>query len=94
MMVLPNINTQSFPYYGIRFRIGFEIGSLNLIFQPLTSLSLSQSHSLSRSANRYEGVICYLIAGIRGDPEVTANLYCDFGYPYWEGCVICSTYSR
>jgi len=31
---------------------------------------------------------------ILGDPEVTANLYCNFTYPYWEGCVICSTYLR
>ena len=23
---------------------------------------------------------------ILGDPEVTANLYCNFAYPYWEGC--------
>ena len=22
------------------------------------------------------------------DPEVTANLYCNFAYLYWEGCVI------
>ena len=26
------------------------------------------------------------------DPEVTANLYCDFAY--WEGCVIFSIYLR
>ena len=31
---------------------------------------------------------------ILGDPEVTANLYCNFAYPYWEGCVICSIYLR
>ena len=24
---------------------------------------------------------------VLGDPEVTANLYCKFTYPYWEGCV-------
>ena len=29
-----------------------------------------------------------------GDPEVTANLYCNFAYPYWEGCEICSIYLR
>ena len=29
-----------------------------------------------------------------GDPEVTANLYCNFAYPYREGCVICSIYLR
>ena len=29
-----------------------------------------------------------------GDPEVTANLYCNFSLPYWEGCVICSIYLR
>ena len=28
------------------------------------------------------------------DPEVTANLYCNFAYLYWEGCVICSIYLR
>ena len=21
------------------------------------------------------------------NPELTANLYCNFAYPYWEGCV-------
>ena len=29
-----------------------------------------------------------------GDPEVTANLYCNFAYPYWEGCVISIIYLR
>ena len=29
-----------------------------------------------------------------GDPEVTANLYSNFAYPYWEGCVICTIYLR
>ena len=29
-----------------------------------------------------------------GDPEVTANLYSNFAYLYWEGCVICSIYLR
>ena len=27
-----------------------------------------------------------------GDPEITANLYCNFSYLYWEGCVICSIF--
>ena len=27
---------------------------------------------------------------VLGDPEVTANLYCNFAYVYWEGCVICN----
>ena len=27
-----------------------------------------------------------------GDPEVTANMYSNSAYPYWEGCVICSAY--
>ena len=31
---------------------------------------------------------------IPGDPEVTANLYCNFSYPYLEGCVIFSIYLR
>ena len=32
------------------------------------------------------------ICNVLGDPVVTANLYCNFAYPYWEGCVICSIY--
>ena len=28
-----------------------------------------------------------------GDPEITANLYCNFAYPYWEGCVIYSKFA-
>ena len=31
---------------------------------------------------------------VLGDPEVTANLYFTFAYPYWEGYVICSIYLR
>ena len=29
-----------------------------------------------------------------GNPEVTANLYCNFAYLYREGCVIFSIYFR
>ena len=35
-----------------------------------------------------------LLQAILGDPEVTTNLYCNFAYPYWEGCVVCSIYLR
>ena len=31
---------------------------------------------------------------ILGDPEVTANLQCNFAYLYWEGCVNYSIYLR
>ena len=31
---------------------------------------------------------------ILGAPEITANLYCNFVYLYWEGCVICSIFLR
>ena len=31
---------------------------------------------------------------VLGDPEITANLYCNFAYPYWECRVICSIYLR
>ena len=27
-----------------------------------------------------------------GDPEATANPYCNYAYLYWEGCVICVIY--
>ena len=40
------------------------------------------------------GLICQSLLRVLGDPEVTANLYCDFAYLYWEGCVICSIYLR
>ena len=29
---------------------------------------------------------------VLGDPEITENLYCNFVYLYWEGCVKCSKY--
>ena len=29
-----------------------------------------------------------------GAPDITANLYCNCVYLYWEGCVICSIYLR
>ena len=35
-----------------------------------------------------------LQSSILGDAEVTANLYCNFAYPYWEGFMICSIYLR
>ena len=31
---------------------------------------------------------------ILDDPEDIANLYCNFAYPYREGCVICSIHLR
>ena len=30
---------------------------------------------------------------VLGDPEVTANLYCNFAYLYREGCVICNIFA-
>ena len=36
----------------------------------------------------------YVDKYLLGDPEVTVNLYCNFAYLYWEGCVICSIYLR
>ena len=35
-----------------------------------------------------------LINNLLGDPEVTANLYCNFAYLYWEGYLICGIYLR
>ena len=32
------------------------------------------------------------IVDILGAPEITANLYCNLAYLYWEGCLICSIY--
>ena len=37
-------------------------------------------------------VVDAIVELILGDPEVPANLYCNFAYPYWDGCVICSVY--
>ena len=34
----------------------------------------------------------YVCMYVLGDPEVTPNLYCNFAYLYWEGCVICMVY--
>ena len=46
-------------------------------------------HSASYDSNAKQPIFFML-----GDPEVTANLYCNFAYPYWEGCVICSICER
>ena len=35
----------------------------------------------------------YLIQ-VMGASEITANLYCNCVYLYWEGCVVCSIYLR
>ena len=41
--------------------------------------------------NFYIFIISFVVVSkFLGDQEVTANLYCNFAYPYWEGCVICS----
>ena len=42
--------------------------------------------------NRLKTLSWITVLTLLGDPEVTANLYCNFAYPYWEGCVICSIY--
>ena len=31
---------------------------------------------------------------ILGASHIAANLYCNYVYLYWEGCVICSIYLR
>ena len=49
-----------------------------------------ESNALNRSNSRDFSLIAHLLV----DPEVTANLYCNFAYLYWEGCVICSLYLR
>ena len=43
------------------------------------------------SSYTHDHCVMYMVLG---DPEVTANLYCNFAYLYWEGCVICSIYLR
>ena len=35
-----------------------------------------------------------IMKDIQGAPEINANLYCNFEYLYWEGCVICNIYLR
>ena len=48
----------------------------------------------------YEGLKVILnmpflqVIPVLGDPEVTANLYCNFADLYWKGYVICSIYLR
>ena len=39
-------------------------------------------------------VRAYNQSDLLGDPEITANMYCNFMYLYWEGYVICSIYLR
>ena len=59
---------------------------LVLIVQPISM----NTHEDARDCP----IKCHLKFQLLGDPEVTANLHCNFPYPYWEGCVIYSIYLR
>ena len=60
-----------------------------------------------KGLNIVQGIICSLaentqflyryskaLGQILGDPEVTANMCCNFAYLYWDGCIIFSIYLR
>ena len=49
-------------------------------------------HSMDTSSN--VKIKAYATCNVLGASEITANLYCNFEYLYWEGCVICSIYLR
>ena len=36
----------------------------------------------------------YFLILLLGDPEVTANPYCNFASSYWDGYAICGIYLR
>ena len=58
-----------------------------------TYSSLRSNVSLSLIVISYSSKIIFVVVVLR-DLEVTANLYCNFAYPYWEGSVICNIYLR
>ena len=68
-------------------------------FQPIKS----EINSLISEKSFYDVSGCNISGSLRkhsdssdiilGDPGVTANLYCNFAYLYWESCVICSNWS-
>ena len=48
-------------------------------------------HNLSSTS---DGEACEPLGHVLGASEITANLYCNCLYLYWEGCVIYSIYLR
>ena len=51
-----------------------------------------QCYQNALSGRTTAAVSCYLYKMILGDPDVNANLYSNFAFPYWEGWEICSIY--
>ena len=58
------------------------------------TIFLPQKVSQAGSIKMKIGIVLKLKFKLLGDPEVTANFYCNFAYPYQEGCMICSIYLR
>ena len=66
---------------------------VSLILQMYTLLSICLVLHPQRIDESLHTTLRFLhlqMYNVLGDPEVTANLYSNFAYLYWEGCVICS----
>ena len=66
---------------------GSDPGTMGERRDQLVSVIIRPSRYMRRGR---EGKLLLLLSG----PEVTPNLYCNFAYMYWEGCVIRSIYLR
>ena len=75
----------------------FNVYSLLQVVQSIfMRCQKSQTENHFISSKRLHVAVGRVPSGntVLGDPEVTANLYCDFAYPFMEGCGICSIYLR
>ena len=48
--------------------------------------SIFQLYLIYKNAHDRDENLWGMRLKVLGDPEVTANMYCNFAYPYWEGC--------
>ena len=66
-------------------------GNARIVLGHLKSANqIKSSDNITHRGRQFSPFYSFIL----DDPDVTISLYCNFSYPYWEGCVICSIYLR
>ena len=83
-------NSKRFNFRAFLLVFLFSKQYISMQFAPffVSSLSFSPPKFVPSGHSHHHRIL----HNILGDPEATANLYCNFSYPYLEGCVIWSIY--
>ena len=91
-------NTLSIMYSSVQvYCTGLLLVALVLPLRPYVEYNPPPhrpSQLLGIKGKSMENQLGKLFEYVLSDPEVTANLYCNFAYQYWESCVICSIFLR